>query len=138
MSTSIAIATLAIIGAITVNLTIPLSYAERPVYKEAADFVAELQKKSALSAEQAATRYFFYHTDYEKVIPKRIKVTSKPLNDSTVRVTVPDPSCEDDSVSSSIDRVYMRKDETGGWRPIKLEFSQKGRGRFGWTTKPTL
>ena len=133
-----ALAIAAIIGAITLKLTIPLSYAERPIYQESADFVASLQRKSSLTAEQAAIKYLFYHTDYQTEIPRRIKVTSKVLPDGTVRVTVLDPSCEDDSVSSSIDRVYMRRDETGGWRPTKLEFSQKGRGRFGWTTSSTL
>ncbi|MEI8343064.1 MAG: hypothetical protein WCH43_16195 [Verrucomicrobiota bacterium] len=136
--TLLAIAIVVVIGAIMVKLTIPLTYAETPVYKEAADYVAGLQKKSALSAEQAATQYSLYRSDYQTEIPKRIKVTSKALDRDTVRITIFDPSCEDDSISSSIHRIYMRKDGTGKWRPIKSEFSQKGRGRFGWTTSPTL
>ena len=138
MKRTYAVIAIAIIGAILLKLTIPLNYAERPIYKESADFVADLQKKSLLTPEEAATQYFFHHTDYQEGIPKRIKVTSKSIYDGTVRVTIFDPSCECDSVSSSIDRVYMRKDQTGAWRPTRSEFSQKGRGRFGWTTSSTL
>jgi len=136
--TIIAIVMIAILGAILVKLTVPLSYREYPVYKEAVDFVTELQKKSVLTAEQVAIRYDFYHTDYENTeMPKRIQIKSKPLNDGTVRVTIFDPCCEDDSIFSSIERIYMRKDTMGRWQPTKVEFSHKGRGRFGWTTRPT-
>ena len=132
------IAITVIIGALALKLTVPLSYADRPVYQESADFVAGFQKNSALTAEQAAMKYFFYHTDYESEVPTRIKVSSTSLGAEQIRVTIFDPSCHDDSISSSIDRVYMRRNAMNEWIPIKVDSCHKGRGRFGWTTSPTL
>jgi hypothetical protein len=134
---AVALGIAAFLGAVTVKQTIPLSYEEVPIYQGSSDFVASLQKHSSLTAEQAATKYLYHNTDYAEEIPEHIKVKSKVLSDGVVRVTVHDSNCMDDSIYESIERIYMRRDATGAWRPIKLEYSQKGRGRFGWTTSPT-
>lgn len=132
------IAITGIIGAIVLKVTVPLSYAERFVDQESVDFVTGIQKNLTLTAEQAAMKYYVYRTDYQSEIPSRIRVNSAKFGTDQMRVTITDPSCRDDSVYSTIDRVYLRRDATNRWIPIKVESCHKGRGRFGWTTKPTL
>ena len=128
------IAAIALSGA---KLFVPFGYAERPLYPEAVAFVSQLQAGGEQDPELIAEGYLFYGTDYQFEVPDRIEVTSSRIGDDTIRVRIYDPSCMDDSIYSSIERVYLRKESSGQWMPTRVEWSHKGRGRFGWTTKPT-
>lgn len=119
------------------KLTIPFHYAEIPLDPEAVSHVISLQAKGGQTPDRVATHYLFFRGDYHDAPPKWIEVTSKQIDENTVRVKVFDPRCEDDSISHSIQRVYLRRDESQRWTPVRQEWSHKGRGKFGWTTEPT-
>lgn len=125
-----------IAGAI-IRLTIPFSYADVPLRLDSLQHVAKLQEESSLTPEAVAAKYLFFRTDYQDEVPERFEITSCELSDRNVRVRIYDPSCRDDSVHSSIDRIYLRRTKLGAWEPYKVDFSHTGRGHFGWTTKPT-
>ena len=126
-----------LLAAAIIKLTIPFSYAELPLPQDKLGHVAELQESSSMTPEAVAVKFLFFRTDYQDEVPQRIEITSSKLEDNTVRVRIYDPSCRDDSVHSSIERVYLRRNQLGAWEPFKLDFSHTGRGHFGWTTKPT-
>ena len=126
---------LGVIG-VVIKLTIPLSYAETSIDPKASDFVARLQS-TPVDLETVALRYLFFGGDYQDEIPSRIKVSSTSMGDGVLRVRVYDPACEDDSVSSCVERVYLKMDGNRKWMPVKVDWSHTGRGRFGWTTLPT-
>ena len=119
------------------KLIVPFGYAERPIYSDAVAFVSRLQADGERDPEVIAVRYLFYGTDHQSKVPERIRLSSRRISSDTIRVRIYDPSCGDDSVYSSIDRVYLRHEISGGWTPTRVEWSHKGRGRFGWTTEPT-
>ncbi|MEK7949995.1 hypothetical protein [Luteolibacter soli] len=119
------------------KLTIPFHYADRLINRDAASHLLSLQAKGEQSPEVLATRYVFFRTDYQESVPTRIQVSSKKVAADTIRVRVYDPHCEDDSTDSSIERVYLQKDQSQRWIPVRVEWSHRGRGRFGWTTEPT-
>ena len=127
----------ALIAAAIIKLIIPLSYAQIALRPDALRHVAELQVASSMTPEAVAVKYLFFRTDYQNEVPERIEISSSGLNDRNVRVRIYDPSCRDDSVHSSIDRIYLRRTKLGAWEPYKVDFSHTGRGHFGWTTKPT-
>lgn len=124
-------------GFVVLKLSVPFSYAEAELRWPAVEFVKGLQKSDAVSPEECAARYLYYQSDYHLETPERIRVSKKELSESSVRITLHDPSCHDDSIRSSINRVHFEKDAAGMWIPVRHEWSHKGRGRFGWTTKPT-
>ena len=127
-----------LVGGITaLKLTVPFAYAEASLRSPALEFVVELQKMSDVDPEECAERYLYYDTDYQSEIPARIEITTKQLPESRVRVSIYDPSCRDDSVHSSIDRIYLHRTDQGVWIPYRHEWSQTGRGQFGWKTEPT-
>ncbi|HEY1121506.1 MAG TPA: hypothetical protein VGE67_07885, partial [Haloferula sp.] len=119
------------------KLTIPFHYTERPIDSDAVAHVISLQAKGEQDPEKIAARYLYFHGDYHDAPPKWVQVTSKTVDENTVRVKIFNPRCEDDSVSASIYRVYLRRGEFQRWVPVRQEWSHKGRGRFGWTTEPT-
>lgn len=131
------VVTTGFLALVIAKLTIPFSYADAPITQEAAFYIASLQERGEQDPKVIATSYLYYGGDYQDAMPRRIKVNATELNRDTVRVRVFDPSCEDDSIYSSIRRVYLRKDESGRWIPIRVDWSHRGRGRFGWTTEPT-
>lgn len=118
------------------KLNIPLNYKEAEISPEAQSYVMELQKKTQLEPDQCAVKYLFYQTDYHDQVPDRIKVTVKKIGQEKVMVIIDDPSCQDDSVYSSRDRIYLIH-ENHIWKPVQHEWSHRGRGRIGWTTEPT-
>ncbi len=128
-----------ILGAAVVCVfTVPFTYAERPIWQDRVDYVVSLQQaRPAMGPAEVATAYCFYRTDYQDSLPARIRVTEKRLVAEVSRVTIYDPACRDDSVYSTRNRIYLRLDGLGCWQPFKAEWSHKGRGRIGWTTKPT-
>jgi len=118
------------------KLTIPFNYAETPVDPGALSHVIALQAKGEQSPEKVAMNFLFFHGDYHGA-PEWIQVSSMKIDENTLRVKVYNPRCEDDSIARSIQRVYLRRDESQRWIPVRQEWSHKGRGRFGWTTEPT-
>ncbi|RYD73751.1 MAG: hypothetical protein EOP84_21060 [Verrucomicrobiaceae bacterium] len=129
-----------VVGALAVvaaKLTIPFSYSEAQVDSVAVSHVIALQAKGEQDPEKVATHFLFFHGDYHGAPPDWIQVSSKEIDENTLRVKVYNPRCEDDSISRSIQRVYLRRDESQRWIPVRQEWSHKGRGRFGWTTEPT-
>lgn len=126
------------ITAFTIWWRIPFTYAAASLNPYALHDVKWAQRHDPRphTPEECATKYLFYRTDYEKEIPKRIKVSSKELRDGTWRVSVYDPGCEDDSTYEIIQRVYLTKTSEGHWQPVRVEWVHKARGRWGWTTEP--
>ncbi len=122
---------------IVAKMTIPLSYADAPIRQDAVSFIVSLQERGEHDPKELATRYLYFGTDYHEDQPDRIEVSATELNRDEVRVQIFDPSCEDDSVSSSIHRVYLRRMDSGSWMPVRVNWSHRGRGRFAWTTQPT-
>ena len=118
------------------KLTVPFSYAEAELRPPAIQFVVGLQASGAIDPKECAARYLYFQSDYHSEVPGRIEVTIKTLSDGSVRVTFRDPSCRDDSVHSSIDRIYLQRSDAGIWVPNLHEWSHTGRGTFGWTTEP--
>lgn len=115
----------------------PRSYALAPLNEQSMNRLASLQEGGPLTARDCAAAYLFFRTDYEKKIPARIEVSSKTQTDGAVRVSFRDDCVADDSISNTIDRIYLRQDMRGHWVVERHEWSHKGRGHWGWTTEPT-
>lgn len=126
-----------IIFLLILKMNIPFNYKETEILSEAQKYVIDLQNQAKLEPYEVAEKYLYYKTDYHDKIPKRIKVTTKIVNKNNFIVIIYDPSCEDDSEFEMIDRIYLIE-ERNIWKPIKHDWSHKGRGRFGWTTQPTF
>ena len=122
---------------VAAKLSFPLSYADAPIRQEAASYIAWLQEGGERDPKVIATRYLYFGGDYQEALPGRIEVSAREVDPDTVRVRVFDPSCEDDSIHSSIHRVYLHRQDSGRWIPVRVDWSHRGRGRFGWTTEPT-
>ncbi len=126
------------VAGVMIKLTIPLSFKEVPIRVEALEHVDQLQLTKPRGPDEVALAYHFFGTDYQsQKYPDWIEASSTRVDDETVRVTIYDPRCQDDSIHRSIDRYFMQKDQDGMWLPIKADFSHTGRGKFGWTTEPT-
>ncbi len=125
------------VGFVILKLSVPFSYAQADLNPPALAFVTELQNADAIDPQKCATRYLFFHTDYHTETPERIKIRMKTISENVVRVTLYDPSCRDDSIHSSIDRIYLQRMDGNKWIPVRHEWSHTGRGKFGWTTQPT-
>ncbi len=121
----------------SIKLAIPLGYKETSLHPIAIAHVKGLQAHGEVDPMECAARYLYFMTDYDSETPDRIRVSQKRLSDERVRITLHDPSCHDDSVSESIRRIYLERDQEGDWVPVRHEWSHKGRGRIGWTTRPT-
>ena len=124
-------------GAIVLKLTIPFSYAEAELRAPAIEYVKELQVTAKIDPKECAARYLYFRTDYHTKTPDRIRVAEKEISENQVRITLHDPSCRDDSIRSSIDRIYLERSSEDLWVPVRHEWSHTGRGRFGWTTELT-
>jgi hypothetical protein len=133
---SILLLLILIISYFIIILNYPIKYDNKYISKKAVSYITELQQTNELSPSQIAERYLYYNTDYENNTPGRIKIRVKNLNDNLIVITIYDPQCEDDSINSSLDKIYLEKDGNL-WIPIKHEWSYKGRGRLGWTTETT-
>jgi hypothetical protein len=125
------------IGFIVLKLTVPFAYAKADLNPPAVDYVMELQRVGEIEPSECAARYLYFNTDYHREIPKRIRVSAKKLSETQVRIALFDPSCQDDSVHSSVDRIHLQRNGDGKWVPVLHEWSHTGRGKFGWTTEPT-
>ena len=134
---TIVLAILLSVGLIVLKLTVPFSYAKAALNSPAVEYVIELQRAGDIAPSECAARYLYFNTDYHREPPKRIRVSVKELSDNQVRIALFDPSCQDDSVHSSVDRIHLQRNGEGIWIPILHEWSHTGRGRFGWTTEPT-
>ena len=125
------------IGFTMLKLTVPFSYAEAELRSSAIEFVAVLQERGEKDPKECAARYLYFNTDYHSETSSRVRVSMKELSGNRVRVTLYDPSCRDDSVLSSIHRVYLHRSDAGIWVPNRHEWSHTRRGKFGWATDPT-
>jgi hypothetical protein len=132
-----AAASLVVAGYLVAKATVPLSFASRSLHKDAVDHVLVLQSNKGLSPGECAQRYIYFNTDYHLSSPTGIIVTTDELGEGSVRITIHNPDVKDDSEHERVDRVYLEAKEDAIWTPIKHEWSHKGRGNFGWTTKPT-
>lgn len=125
------------VGLVVLKLTVLLSYAEAELRPAAIAFITQLQASGEIDPKDCAARYLYFNTDYHRETPSRIRITLNELSEDRVRVTLQDPSCRDDSVHSSIDRVFLHRSDAGIWVPYRHDWSHTGRGTFGWTTAPT-
>ncbi len=128
---------LAAAGFLILKITIPFQYAEAELRPDVLQYLEHLQEQNHLSPAEAAQLYKYHGTDYEGTLPPRIQITEAIVEADVVRVSFYDPSARDDSIFQTRSRIYMRRNSEGHWLPFKHEWSHKGRGRFGWTTKPT-
>jgi len=126
------------VGFVALKLTIPLEYRAATLRPHGLHYLAQVQRETSLSAVEAAQVYQYVGTDYEQGLPPRIQITTRALGDDGIRVEFYDPRPEDDSVWEKRTRIYLRQNAAGSWVPYHSEWSHKGRGRFGWTTKPTI
>ncbi len=125
------------VGLIALKLTVPFAYAKAALYSPAVDYVIQLQRAGDVEPSECAARYLYFNTDYHRETPKRIRVSVKKLSDTQVQISLVDPSCQDDSVHSALDRILLQRNGEGIWVPILHEWPHTGRGRFGGTTEPT-
>ncbi len=125
------------VGFVTLKLTVPFSFAQANLNPPALAYVSDLQSAGDTDPKECAARYLYFNSDYHAETPKRIKIRMKQISENEVRVTLYDPSCQDDSIHSSIDRIYLQRKDGKEWIPIRHECSHTGRGKFGWTTEPT-
>ena len=117
----------------------PLHYAPTELFAERLVAIASMQEEHGeLTPREAALTYLYFGTDYATNAPQRITIKERRINDRLIRIDIYDPSVRDDSVHQKIDRIYLKRDGSRIWKPFKHEWSHKGRGRFGWTTKPTI
>jgi hypothetical protein len=116
---------------------VPFAYANAALNSPAVDYVIGLQRVGGIDPSECAARYLYFNTNYQSETPQRIRISVKKLSETQVRITLVDPSCRDDSVDSSVDRIHLQRSSDGIWIPILHEWSHTGRGRFGWTTEPT-
>ena len=134
---AIVLAILLSVALIVLKLTVPFAYAKAALKSPAVEYVIELQRAGDIAPSECAARYLYFNTDYHIDTPKRIRVSVKEQSDNQVRIALFDPSCQDDSVHSLVDRIHLQRNGEGIWIPILHEWSHTGRGRFGWTTEPT-
>jgi hypothetical protein len=125
------------VGCIVLKLTVPLSYAQAKMNPPAMAYVWKLQSTGETDPKECAARYLYFKSDYHTETPERIQIRMKKISEDEVRVTLHDSSCRDDSIHSSIDRIYLQRKDGKKWIPVRHEWSHTGRGKFGWTTKPT-
>ncbi len=87
--------------------------------------------------EQAAVEYlqsFAGHpSDRSKPPAMRISAARRSATEAVVTVFV---RAEDDSIDLICNRLTMRLDR-GVWIPVRHQSAWQGRGRIGWTIKPT-
>lgn len=109
-------------GFVVLKLTVPFSYAEAELRSPAVAFVTSLQEVGEVNPKECAARYLYFDTDYHSEMPSRIRVKAKELSENRVRVTLHDPSCRDDSIRSSISRIYLQRNDERTWIPIRHEW----------------
>jgi len=124
-------------GFVILKLTVPFAYTEADLRSQAIEYVQDLQGSSGIDPKECAARYLYFDTDYHSVTPDRIRTSEKEIAENQIRITLHDPSCRDDSIHSSVDRIYLERKNDGIWVPIRHECAHTGRGKFGWTTAPT-
>lgn len=129
---------IAVITLSTISLFFPLTYSSKNISGEALLNVMKLQQEKNLSPSECAIHYLYYNTDYRETIPNKIVIRDQKLKDGSIVVTFFNPHNADDSVYSSIDKIFLEKTEDNFWKPIRHEWSHKGRGILGWTTKTTI
>ncbi|MEL3908291.1 MAG: hypothetical protein P1P64_04675 [Treponemataceae bacterium] len=128
---------LGLIVYIALKLTTPLFFENKDISEEAVSNLIELQKSKELTPSACAEGYLYYKTDYQDVCPKNseIKIIDQQENQAVVKIF--EPNCDDDSIKSSVDIIYLVKDKNNLWIVVKHKHAHTGRGVFGWTTKPT-
>ena len=110
---AVVLAILLSVGLIALKLTVPFAYAKSELNFPAVDYVIGLQRAGDINPSECAARYLYFNTDYHRETPKRIRVSVKNLSDTQVRIAFFDPSCQDDSVHSSVDRILLQRNGEG-------------------------
>jgi len=137
LSSSLLVILLLSIILLILKFNIPLNYKNQTINNEVKDYVINIQKVQKLKPVECAKKYLYYNTDHQNMIPTRIEIQQKLINNSNVAIIFYDPACDDDSIYSSIDKIYLIY-ENDIWKPLKHEWSHKGRGLFGWSTKESF
>jgi uncharacterized protein YfkK (UPF0435 family) len=119
------------------KINIPLFYSSVTISYPAVKYVFSLQNISSLSPSECAERYLYFNTDYHTITPDRMIIKTIEINDNIINVKILDPNCRDDSVYSSLDIITLVKTDNNLWKPVNHKTAHKGRGRIGWTIKPT-
>ena len=131
---------IAIIVSLFVKYFVPICYKERNIDLKMVESLTLLQQANRMELIDCAKYCYYYPNEFEESETtwlKRINVTIKMIEPDYAKIKIYDPQCDDDSVMSMIDIFYF-KHEDNLWIPVKHEWIHRGRGRFGWTTKPTI
>lgn len=84
----------------------------------------------------SALEYLHWKLDVsERPNKAKLQITIEAVKNALV-VTIIDDQLQDDSVYVMCDQLTMHQ-EGLGWVPIRHQSAWQGRGRVGWTTKPT-
>jgi hypothetical protein len=119
----------------------PFRFVDQPLWDESLQHLRSGASSGASwtrSPADAADEYLHWWCDPSDR-PERVKLdisVSYRSPDEAV-VSVINRYCKDDSVSVMCDRLTLRH-ERGAWSPLRHQAAWQGRGRFGWTTQPTL
>jgi hypothetical protein len=96
--------------------------------------VAPGNVRSARTATETALAYIDYDSDPRARQRLRVSVRQ---NRDTVVVTMIEYGCQDDSLGVMCDRLTMIGSDAR-WQIVRHQQAWQGRGRIGWTTRPTL
>jgi hypothetical protein len=89
------------------------------------------------SPSEIAFEYLYWWPELDSPNRAKIRITVSYRSPDEVIVTVIDNDCQDDSTWRTCDRLTLRRQQ-GLWLPVRHQAAWQGRGRIGWTTKPTL
>jgi len=89
------------------------------------------------SPSDSAFEYLYWWPQIDQQDRSKLAITISHRSTDEAIVTVIDRDCRSDSTYVTCDRLTMRR-ERDAWIPVRHQTAWQGRGRFGWTTKPTL
>lgn len=130
-------AILVVAAFVYIKETFPLYYAEAPIRNDSQAFILGLQDELALGASECAQRYLYYKTDWHDASPGWVKIKADEKQDDLVCVRIHNPNVLCDSERARVDEVFLEIDSSNKWVVRKHLWAHKGRGHFGYTTKPT-
>jgi hypothetical protein len=111
------------------------SFGAHPVFLQELPLLSD--RREADSPEDAAWLYYSLYFKDGSDPPKRERVVFSTLHASAGRAALDlIASAEDDSVYVTCHRISLERAQNG-WRVTRHQTAWQGRGRLGWTTRPT-
>ena len=132
---------LIVLGAVTAAIFVCWSWASfgpRPYFFK--EIPLRSNRGEANTLQDAAVRYFlgsFNALDAPKPERLRVSTVSASSDHAVVDLFVANGEGGGDSTSVSYQRFTLQRTPTG-WNVVRHQAAWQGRGRIGWTTKPTL